>query len=68
MIYDIDVTQLAAFTLAPLQLQALVGIASGYLANNLIVAGWWSMIRVRQSAIADRCYRFSCLLSNPRYY
>jgi len=40
MIYDIDITQLAALTFAPYLLQTLVGIASGYLANNLIVAGW----------------------------
>ncbi|TFJ82879.1 hypothetical protein NSK_005832 [Nannochloropsis salina CCMP1776] len=45
--FDIDVTQLAAFTLAPYLLQTLVGIASGYLADSLIAAGW-SIKRVRQ--------------------
>jgi hypothetical protein len=53
--------QLAAFTFAPYLLQTLVEIASGYLANNLIVAGW-SIQHERQSAVADRWYSFFCFL------
>ena len=45
--FNIDVSSLAAFTLAPYLLQALVGVLSGYVADNLIASGW-SIKRVRQ--------------------
>lgn len=45
--FNVDVSNLAAFTLAPYLLQALVGVSSGYLADSLIAAGW-RVKRVRQ--------------------